>query len=55
MKYEYKIICQYVNFDGGREKNETELNQLGQEGWRMTGMTSDQLDRIIIYLMREPA
>jgi hypothetical protein len=53
MDYEYKIIYQYVNFDGDKEKNEIELNRLGHEGWKMTGMVSGELDRIIIYLIRE--
>jgi hypothetical protein len=53
MKYEYKIVYQYVNSDGYKEKNESELNQLGQEGWRMTGTASDELDRIVIYLIKE--
>ncbi|MGC2424571.1 MAG: hypothetical protein WA666_09485 [Nitrospirota bacterium] len=53
MKYEYKIICQYVSQDVDKEKNEKELNQLGQAGWKMAGLASNELDRIIIYLTRE--
>jgi hypothetical protein len=53
MKYEYKIIYQYVNADVDKEKNERDLNQLGEAGWKMAGLTSDELDRIIIYLTRE--
>jgi hypothetical protein len=53
MKYEYKIICQYVNADSDKGQNERDLNELGQAGWKMAGVTEDELDRMIIYLIRE--
>jgi hypothetical protein len=53
MKYEYKILYQYVNADSDKEKNERDLNELGQAGWRIEGITTDELGRMVIYLTRE--
>lgn len=53
MKYEYKIIYQHVGYDSDKETNENELSQLGQAGWKVSGIALDELSRIIIYLIRE--